>query len=215
MTRIMRAAAGAALLMLVLTGCSLPASTGGSEQPAPSVPSLPPAPDPARTAAVDVPIVSSEPTPAPAAQVPTRVRVDAAAIDMPVVPVGVQPDGQMELPAEPSVAGWYRFGPDPGSPAGRVVMAAHVDSRVYGLGPLARLREVAPGTEIVVDVSGAEPARYAVQSITFYPRSALPTDILFARTGEPALVLITCGGSFDPVSRSYSDNVVAVATRVS
>jgi hypothetical protein len=28
-------------------------------------------------------------------------------------------------------------------------------------------------------------------------------------------VLITCGGSFDPVSRSYSDNVVAVATRVS
>ncbi|WP_292811093.1 class F sortase [Microbacterium sp.] len=214
MTRITRAAA-AALLMLVLTGCSLPAPSGGSGQPAPSLTPMSPTPDPAPTAAVDVPIVSSAPTTAPAAQVPTRVRVDAAAIDMPVVPVGVQSDGQMELPVEPSVAGWYRFGPDPGSTAGRVVMAAHVDSRVYGLGPLARLRDVAPGTEIVVDVSGGEPVRYAVQSITYYPRSALPTDILFARTGEAALVLITCGGSFDPVNRSYSDNVVAVATRVS
>jgi hypothetical protein len=35
--------------------------------------------------------------------------------------------------------------------------------------------------------------------------------MLFGRRGRPILSLITCGGSFDLMSRSYSDNVVVFA----
>jgi hypothetical protein len=34
---------------------------------------------------------------------------------------------------------------------------------------------------------------------------------VWAREGDPQLVLITCGGEFDAQARSYEDNVVAFA----
>jgi len=37
----------------------------------------------------------------------------------------------------------------------------------------------------------------------------LPTD-LFAFDGAPRLVLITCGGEFDPDAGSYDENVVVI-----
>jgi hypothetical protein len=30
--------------------------------------------------------------------------------------------------------------------------------------------------------------------------------------GEPQLVLVTCGGAFDPVRHRYQDNLVVIAT---
>jgi hypothetical protein len=39
----------------------------------------------------------------------------------------------------------------------------------------------------------------------------VPLDALFQRTGPPRLVLLTCGGEFQPELRSYADNVVVVA----
>ena len=39
---------------------------------------------------------------------------------------------------------------------------------------------------------------------------ALPREVLRAR-GVPRLVLITCGGPFDQVRRSYRDNLVVYA----
>jgi hypothetical protein len=37
---------------------------------------------------------------------------------------------------------------------------------------------------------------------------------VWARGGDSALVLITCGGDFDAEARSYEDNVVAYAAPV-
>ena len=66
--------------------------------------------------------------PVRAALPPVRVRIAAAEIDMEVVPVGVEPGGFMELPPNPAIAGWYRFGPDPWSPDGNTVISAHIDA---------------------------------------------------------------------------------------
>ena len=44
-----------------------------------------------------------------------------------------------------------------------------------------------------------------------YPKATLPVADVFAGDVEPRLVLVTCGGAFDPVSRHYADNVVAYA----
>jgi hypothetical protein len=49
-------------------------------------------------------------------------------IQVPVDPVGVAEDGQMEIPPLAERAGWYRFGSSPGDPSGTAVVAAHVDS---------------------------------------------------------------------------------------
>lgn len=197
-----------AVLLLALTGCSLaPAQlpdAGASDAPTPT-------PTPAPTAVVDVPRTSSAVPPVVEPVAPVRVQVPSASIDMSIRPVGIEDGGFMELPPEPTVAGWYRFGAYPAAGAGNTVLAAHVDSRVYGIGPLSNLRNLAAGTEVQVESEDGGMTRYAVESVTYYPRSQLPTEQLFVRDGAPALVLITCGGNFDAERRSYSDNVVAIA----
>jgi hypothetical protein len=49
---------------------------------------------------------------------PVSIAIPAAGVDARVVPVGLRPDGAMEVP-EVDRAGWYRLGPRPGSAARR------------------------------------------------------------------------------------------------
>ena len=44
-----------------------------------------------------------------------------------VVPV-LAPGGALDVPADPQVIGWWSAGPRPGSAAGTVVLAGHVDT---------------------------------------------------------------------------------------
>lgn len=142
---------------------------------------------------------------------PTRLVLDRLGVDVPVVPVGVTPDGVMELPDSPREAGWYRFGPAPTDPVGAVVISAHVDSIDSGMGPFASLRRAEPGDKVTVTVGG-ESRVYAVERAFRVAKGDLDTAALFARDGAPRLHLVTCGGQFDPASGHYDDNIVVVAT---
>jgi sortase (surface protein transpeptidase) len=146
----------------------------------------------------------------PAAPAPTRLTVPALGVDAAVDAVGVDPDGQMTIPAEVDRVGWYRFGPVPGG-SGSAVIAGHVDSREQGLGAMAPLRDAAVGDEIVVSDATGTASRWRVVSRELISTQVLPLDRLFSRDGPPRLTLITCGGPFLPEFRSYRDNVVVVA----
>ena len=197
----------AAALVLLLAGCS----TAPVAQPAPSTP--PPSEAPA-VVVPEVPIADGRLSAVRVPRPPVEVRVPSVEIGMPVVPVGVLPDGLMELPEQVSTAGWYRYGSDPLTGSGTTVISAHVDSAKYGLGPFARLKELTAGTEIVVTVEGGQQVRYAVESVTSFPKAQLPLAELFDRAGAPRLALITCGGQFDRSAFRYSDNVVVIAVPV-
>jgi pyruvate/2-oxoglutarate dehydrogenase complex dihydrolipoamide acyltransferase (E2) component len=172
--------------------------------PAPSSPGGPP-PVAARPAA---------PSPVVAAPPPVRLQLEAAGIDAPLDPVGVEPDGAMTLPSDVDRVGWYRFGPVPGAAEGTAVLAGHVDGWDQGRGALAALRTVEPGAEVrVTDATGATTA-WRVVSRELLEKQAVPLTALFQRSGPPRLVLLTCGGPFDPELRSYRDNVVVVAEPV-
>ena len=139
-----------------------------------------------------------------------RVQVASADIDSAVRPVGVAPDGQMALPARPEVLGWYRFGPAPGAGTGSVVLAGHLDSKRYGLGPLVGLREVEVGDGVRVIRSGGTAKGYTVVDVRRYDRESLPEE-LFARTGPERLRIITCGGDYLPEEGGYQQNLVVTA----
>jgi len=142
---------------------------------------------------------------------PVRITVDAVGIDSVVRAVGVAADGQMELPPNPEVLGWYRFGPAPGAAAaGSAVLAGHLDSRRYGIGPLVRLRDVEPGDLVEVALSDGSRTTYRVEAVTRYDQQALPAE-LFARDGAPRLRLITCGGDYDVDAGGYQQNLVVTA----
>jgi hypothetical protein len=196
------------VLILALSACAPAPTPNGAGAPTTQAS---PSPTPAPTPTFDVPIVDGALKPARAAEPPVQVQVASAGIDMEVVPVGVESGGFMELPPNPAIAGWYRFGPDPWSPDGNTVISAHIDAPDYPIGPFAALRDLGPDTEVTVRGADGSTAAYSVVSVTYYPKQELPTDAIFARAGTKALVLITCGGEFDSTTGRYADNVVVVA----
>ena len=169
-----------------------------------------PAPPPPAAAAPTVTTRDAAPTVVPQRPAPVRLAVPALGVDAPVEPVGVRDDGQMALPDDVDRLGWYRFGPVPGA-EGSAVLAGHVDDADQGLGALAPLRDAEPGAEVVVTDAAGTATRWRVVSREVLEKQALPVDRLFARTGEPRLVLVTCGGPFLLDVGGYRDNVVVVA----
>jgi hypothetical protein len=140
---------------------------------------------------------------------PVRVRVPGIGLDAAVRPVGVGTERQMRLPDDPRVLGWYRFGPAPGG-GGSVVLAGHVDSRRFGVGPLAALQTIGVGERVEV-LTGPGPVRtYRVDSIERFDRQALPGAV-FARTGPERLRIVTCTGAFLPEAGGYQQNLVVTA----
>lgn len=206
-------AVGAALAPIGVAACLIACSPvgAGDRQSAESSPSPASTPSPAPTSDLR-PEIRSSAIGAPAETVPPQaLSIPSLGVDMAVTPVGIADEGQMELPEDPAIAGWYRFGPDAASGEGNIVIAAHVDSVDYPIGPLADLRDAAAGETVTVTGADGTDRGYVIESVTFYEKTALPTDEIFRRSGDPALIVITCGGPFDSSTGHYRDNVVAVA----
>ena len=133
-------------------------------------------------------------------------------IQAPIVEVGVEPNGEMEIPGGSEV-GWYKHGPSPGS-EGSAVLAAHLAFDGQD-GVFRHLSDVSPGSRIIVGYDDGSTAQFEIVDLQQYGKTELPFDQVFAKQGDPMLTLITCGGAFDSSSRSYDDNVVAYALPVS
>jgi hypothetical protein len=205
------------MTLLLLSGCSAPGS-GGVEQPtlpSQSIEISPPVedvPDYARFVEIRDSSPAAAMTAAPVA--PSRVDIADLQISMDVASVGVNSLGLMDLPERVDVAGWYRFGSAPGSERGATVIAAHVDSLRYGLGPFARLRDAPVGTRVTLTLADGTARSYAISSIEKTLKSDIPIANVFDRDGAARLILITCGGQFNRTSRTYSDNVIVTALPV-
>jgi hypothetical protein len=142
---------------------------------------------------------------------PVRIRMPAVQVDAPIVPLGIIPNGELDVPPDPKIVGWWRDGNRPGGATGGVVLDGHVDSARLGLGVFARLRNLSIGD--VVEVSGADGAtlRYVVTTREEHLKTALPAREVFSQDVPERLVLITCGGDFDRATRHYEKNVVGYA----
>jgi hypothetical protein len=141
---------------------------------------------------------------------PVDLTIDAIGVRAPIVPVGVEAGSRhVQVPSDVDVVGWYRFGPPPGA-GGSAVLLGHVDSWMQGPGVFFRLRELEPADVIRVKFANGSESSFRVVARRSYPKGGLPGK-LFEREGRSILALVTCGGSFDQATRSYSDNVVVFA----
>jgi hypothetical protein len=159
---------------------------------------------PTASVATDIPVRA-------AVFVPTRV-VLPDGTTAPVVPVGLHDDGSLLIPDDVRTVGWWTGGSRAGEAYGSVVLAGHVDSATRGIGVFAELRHLSPGQVVALD-GAARPARYRIISATQVPQAQMSENAgIFTVDGQARLVLITCGGLFDPIRHRYQDNLVVVAT---
>jgi hypothetical protein len=154
---------------------------------------------------------SAEPAPEPDPVAdPTRIRIDALAVDVPVVPVALEDDGGMEIPDDANEIGWYSPGVRPGE-KGSAVLAGHVDSK-EGPGAFWGLRDLALDDVVTITHADGTERSWRVVAREQYPKAELPIGELFVWGGESEqLALITCGGAWNRDRASYRDNIVVYA----
>lgn len=151
----------------------------------------------------------------PVAQVasPVEVSIPALGVTDEVVPVGLEPNGELEVPDVHEV-GWYDGLPRPGENGpGPALLAGHVNWKGQA-GSFARLGDLKPGDAVTVrDEDGVE-HRFAVYAVTEFPKAQYSRRMpaLLADTATPEIRLVTCSG--DVVDHNYLDNTVASARLV-
>ncbi|MEO3746326.1 class F sortase [Plantactinospora sp. B5E13] len=162
--------------------------------------------------------VSPTPDPTPGTRAlprsePVLVNISKIGVAAAIMPVGVTPEGMVQVPplSKAHLAGWYQPGPAPGE-SGNSVIVGHVDSRELGPAVFFRLGALLPGDRIEVVRKDGSTAAFVVDSVKSYPKTNFPTELVYGPASRPGLRLVTCGGDFDERVGSYPDNIIAFAT---
>jgi hypothetical protein len=215
-------ALGALALVLALGSCAGPSaqpSGPGAIAPAPGVRGTPSG-SPGGSG-VDVPAtppqapgfeVAEAPrqvtVPGPASP-PVRLTIPSIRVATPLVRLGRERDGSMQVPTDFARAGWFAEGLTPGQ-VGPAVIAGHVDSKT-GPAVFYHLRELRPGDTVGVERADGARLRFVVEQARSFPKATFPTAEVFGPAPWAALRLVTCGGDFDRAAGSYRDNLVVFA----
>jgi Sortase domain len=142
---------------------------------------------------------------------PTSVTIPRLHLRAATRPAGLAPDNRtLNLPPSARAVVWWAYGATPGAKNGTVLLAGHVSWNGRA-GVLAGLGKLRVGDQITVRRADGGLVRYDVTGRRRVPKMSLDQLGLFATAGAPRLVLVTCGGAFDPARHSYEDNVVVQA----
>jgi hypothetical protein len=192
---------GAVLLLPSDTGPSarVDVSVAAGTVPAATTP-VPPAPPTGQVGAAAGPGEPAE---------PVSVRIPALGMTSPVMELGLERDGSMEVPPGAYPVGWYHGSAPPGQ-QGAAVLAGHVDwegepGAFYGL------RELVGGDTVVVERSDGTVATFLVDRVEEHLKDDFPSAAVYGRIDHAGLRLITCGGAFDEDTGDYQANVVVFA----
>lgn len=144
---------------------------------------------------------------------PQRVDIPSIGVAAPVVPRGLDAAGAIDPPPYTTArtVGWYGAGTQPGAP-GASLLVGHVDTKsepaaFYGLST-AR-----PGQQVRVTRADGSVAEFTIDDVRVLDRDRFDAQRAYGprRDGRAELRLITCGGTFDKATDSYTANVVVSA----
>ena len=144
---------------------------------------------------------------------PQRLDIPGLGIQAPVVARGLDSRGAVDPPPydQPGVVGWYAAGAAPGA-AGTALLVGHVDTETRPA-VFYKLSALRAGQTIRVVRDDGKVAEFTVDDIQVLTRDRFDARQAYGprHEGRAELRLITCGGSFDRASRSYTANVIVSA----
>ncbi|MEU2248755.1 class F sortase [Streptomyces sp. NPDC019224] len=144
---------------------------------------------------------------------PRSVEIPSIGVRAAVVSRGLDAEGAIEPPSfdTPQAVGWYGAGTEPGA-EGPALFVGHVDTEAepavfYGLSA-AR-----PGAKVEVTRTDGTIAEFTIDDVQVLTRARFDAGKAYGprEDGRAELRLITCGGTYDRASRSYTANVVVSA----
>ncbi|MFJ9814428.1 class F sortase [Streptomyces sp. NPDC101151] len=147
------------------------------------------------------------------AAAPQRIDIPELGVQAPVTARGLDDRGAVDPPPldQPGVVGWYGSGTTPGA-AGTALMVGHVDTATRPA-VFYKLSTLKPGETVRVVRADGKVAAFTVDDIRVLARDDFDAQQAYGprKPGRAELRLLTCGGTFDRTSGSYTANVVVSA----
>ncbi|MFI7300836.1 class F sortase [Streptomyces sp. NPDC050121] len=145
--------------------------------------------------------------------VPQRVDIPDLGVQAPVVARGLDVRGAVDPPPfdQAGVVGWYAGGAKPGA-KGTALLVGHVDTETRPA-VFYRLSTLKAGETVRVVRDDGKVAEFTVDDVEVVQRDHFDARQAYGprRPDRAELRLITCGGTFDRATRSYTANVIVSA----
>jgi sortase (surface protein transpeptidase) len=145
--------------------------------------------------------------------VPQRVDIPDLGVQAPVVARGLDVRGAVDPPPfdQAGVVGWYAGGAKPGA-KGTALLVGHVDTETRPA-VFYRLGTLKAGETVRVVRDDGKVAEFTVDDVEVVQRDHFDARQAYGprRPDRAELRLITCGGTFDRATRSYTANVIVSA----
>jgi len=158
------------------------------------------------------------PLPAP----PTRLAIPRLYIDAPVITMGLDGEGNPQVPDRPDQVAWYNFAAAPGQRS-NAVLSGHVDWQTQSRQPIPgvfyRLRELELGDKMTIALEDGTKLEYRVTGNVATAYEDPNISKAMSPTSKEVITLITCGGTWvksgrEPFGGSYSHRVLVRAERL-
>ncbi|MEV0637000.1 class F sortase [Streptomyces sp. NPDC050619] len=144
---------------------------------------------------------------------PQRLEIPGLGVQAPVMARGLDAQGAIQPPpfGRASAVGWYAAGATPGA-AGAALMVGHVDTETRPA-VFYKISALKPGETVRVIRADGKVAEFTVDDVQVVTRDRFDAHQAYGprESGRAELRLITCGGTFDRASRSYTANVIVSA----
>jgi hypothetical protein len=145
---------------------------------------------------------------------PNRIVIPKIHANAPIVSVGTTADRELEIPLNPQVVGWWRYGAKPGATVGTAILAGHINYAGV-TGSMAAIGKLDPGDQVYVfgkqNADNRHEVRFRVTGVRTYHKTHLPFQQIFDQKSVGRIVIVTCGGPFDASTGNYLDNIVVFA----
>lgn len=142
---------------------------------------------------------------------PVHLDIPDAGVHVPLMAVGKNSDGTVEVPpfSRAAYAGWYELGPTPGERGASVIVGHYDDQK--GAAAFYKLNQVRPFERIEVTRGDHSVAIFEIDALEKVEKTKFPADRVYGKVRYAGLRLVTCAGTFDRREHAYRDNLIVYA----
>lgn len=145
---------------------------------------------------------------------PVRLKIPKLNVDANIERLGVTPEGDMQSPASPKNAGWYKLGPNPGNEGSAVIAGHYGSGRFRGQSVFDNLHTLSKGDSISVEDETGAIATFTIQESQIYGRNEIVPEVFNSSDGKAHLNLVTCQGKWIAAEGTYENRLVVFTDKV-
>lgn len=143
---------------------------------------------------------------------PINLNISEINVDTAVENVGITESGAMDMPKSIDTVGWYFLGSRPGE-NGSAVIAGHYGKKNGRNSIFNNISKLNIGDKIFIEDDRGQLITFVIREIKILDPKADTSDVFISNDGKAHLNLITCEGTWNKITKSYSGRLVVFSDK--